>query len=258
MISTTIRLAPTLASRQRQSLLALLPGILVLLAQQGAAALSTLLLALFCSLLGEMACLYLRKQPITLAWQQPACLLSAVLLTLLLPLNTAPLALAAACSAAILLRQLFGGSAHGPFHPVSVSLILLAPWLPLAAPADNLPLSLALLLGICWLGWRHLLAWQAPAGFGLVLLASLPLPHASLLLQPAWWLLAGWVISDSNSIPLTPKGRWLHGVAMGLSCLALSLSASRMDIAGALAASLLLSACAPLLDKLLLLPPTRT
>ncbi|WP_287878680.1 RnfABCDGE type electron transport complex subunit D [Aquitalea sp.] len=255
MISTTIRLAPTLACRQRQTLLALLPAVLVWLAQQGEPALFSLLLALSCSLLGEIACLYLRKQTISQAWQQASSLLSGVLLSLLFPAASSPVVLIAACMAAVLLRQL----SNGPFHPVTVSLLLLAPWLPTALPVTNLPLSLALLMGCLWLAWRHLLAWQAPTGVVLVLLLSLPQGTGWMLLQPALWLLAGWVMTDGNSTPITPRGRLLHGVAAGLLCGGLSLQDSWMNIGSVLAASLLLlSACAPLLDRLLLSPPSRT
>lgn len=254
-MSTTIRLAPTLASRQRQTLLALLPALLVWLAQDGGPALFDLLLALSCSLLGEMACLSLRKQTVAQAWQQPSSLLNAVLLSLLLPAASSPVVLIAACMAAVLLRQL----SNGPFHPVIISLLLLAPWLPTALPVANPLLSLALLMGCLWLGWRHLLAWQAPTGLVLILLLSLPLGTGWMLLQPALWLLSGWVMTDGNSSPITPRGRLLHGVAAGLLCGGLSLQGNWMDIGGVLAASLLLlSACAPLLDRLLLSAPSRT
>jgi len=255
MMSITIRLAPTLASRQRQSLLALLPAMLVWLAQHGGAALFSLLLALLGSLLGDIAGLLLRRQRITPTWQQPTSLLSGALLSLLLPATTPAMALLAAGMAAALLRQFF----NSPFHPVAVCLLLLAPWLPSALPVTNLPLSLALLAGSLWLGWRGLLAWQAPAGFMLVLLLSLPLGTGWMLLQPALWLLSGWVMSDGNCLPITPRGRLLHGVATGLSCCALSLQAGWLDIGSVLAASLLLlGGCTPLLDRLLLSPPART
>lgn len=255
MMSTTIRLAPTLASRQRQILLALLPAVLVWLAQHGGVALLSLLLGLSCSLLGEIACLHLRKQTVSQAWQQPSSLLSGIVLILLCPAASSPAVLIAACMTAVLLHQL----SNGPFHPVTISLLLLAPWLPTALPVSNLPLSLALLLGCVWLGWRRLLSWQAPAGLVLILLLSLPLGSGWILLQPALWLLSGWVMTDGNSSPITPRGRLLHGVAVGLLCTGLSLQGSWIDIGSMLAASLLLlSACAPLLDRLLLSPPTRT
>lgn len=255
MMSITIRLAPTLASRQRQTLLALLPAVLVWLSQQGGPALFSLLLTLLGSLLGDIAGLLLRRQRIAPAWQQPASLLSGVLLSLLLPATTPAVALLAAGMAATLLRQCF----NSPFHPVAVSLLLLAAWLPAALPVTNLPLSLALLAGGAWLGWRRLLAWQAPAGFVLLMLASLPLGTGWLLLQPALWLLAGWVMSDNNSTPITPRGRLLYGVAVGLPCIGLSLQGSWMDSGSVLAASLLLlSGCVPLLDRLLLSPASRT
>jgi Na+-translocating ferredoxin:NAD+ oxidoreductase RnfD subunit len=255
MMSTTIRLAPTLASRQRQMLLALLPAVLVWLAQHGSAARLSLLLALSCSLLGEIAALYLRGLTISQAWQQPSSLLSGVLLVLLCPTSSSPGVLIAACMTAVLLHQ----SSNGPFHPVTVSLLLLAPWLPTALPVTNLPLTLTLLMGCLWLGWRQLLAWQAPASLVLILLLSLPLGSAWILLQPTLWLLSGWVMTDGNSTPITPRGRLLHGVAAGLLCVGLSRQGNWIDIGSVLAASLLLlSACAPLLDRLLLSPPTRT
>lgn len=255
MMSTTIRLAPTLASRQRQTLLALLPAVLLALLQQGAAALSCLVLALLGSWLGDIAIALLRKQSIAQARPQPASLLSGVLLCLLLPAATPAALLLAAGMAAVLLRQWF----NGPFHPVVVSLLLVAAWLPAPLPLTNLPLSLAVLAGSLWLGWRGLLAWQAPAGFMLVLVLSLPLGTGWILLQPACWLLAGWVMSDGNCLPITPRGRLLHGVAAGLSCCALSLQAGWLDISSVLAAILLLlGACSPLLDRLLLSPPART
>jgi Na+-translocating ferredoxin:NAD+ oxidoreductase RnfD subunit len=61
-----------------------------------------------------------------------------------------------------------------------------------------------LLAGGVWLVWRRLIAWQIPAGFCLVLLVSLPLGTGWLLLQPALWLLLGWVMTDGNSTPITP------------------------------------------------------
>jgi hypothetical protein len=50
----------------------LLPGVLVLLAQQGRPVLINLLLTLSGSLLTDMACLAWRKQPLTTSWRQPA------------------------------------------------------------------------------------------------------------------------------------------------------------------------------------------
>ena len=250
MTSTTLRLAPTLARRQGQMLLALLPGALVLLAQQGRPALFTLLLALIASLLSEMGCLAWRKLPLSTSWQQPASLLTGLLLALLLP-TTASIVLLA-CVAAVLLRQLFGGTAHGPFHPVVVSLLLLSPWLPSTQPAPNAPLCLALLAGGLWLVWRRRNAWQTPAGFCLVLLVSLPLGTAWLLLQPALWLLTSWVMTDGNSTPITPRGRLIHGQATGLLCVSFATLTHWSDIAPVLAAILLLvSAAAPVVDQLL-------
>jgi hypothetical protein len=137
MTSTTMRLAPSLARRQGLTLLALLPGVLVLLTQQGRPALFNLLLALSGSLLTEMACLALRRQPLATSWRQAGGLLTGLLLALLLPLTTPAGLLLAACMIAILLRQLFGGAAHGPFHPLVASLLLLSPWLPATLPTQN-------------------------------------------------------------------------------------------------------------------------
>jgi Na+-translocating ferredoxin:NAD+ oxidoreductase RnfD subunit len=157
--------------------------VLVLLTQQGRPALFNLLLALSGSLLTEMACLALRRQPLATSWQQAGGLLTGLLLALLLPLTTPAGLLLAACMIAILLRQLFGGAAHGPFHPLVASLLLLS--LAAGHPAHpECALCLALLAGGLWLVWRRLIAWQAPAGFCLVLLVSLPLGTGWLLLQP--------------------------------------------------------------------------
>ena len=252
MTSTTMRLAPSLARRQGLTLLALLPGVLVLLTQQGRPALFNLLLALSGSLLTEMACLALRRQPLATSWQQAGGLLTGLLLALLLPLTTPAGLLLAACMIAILLRQLFGGAAHGPFHPLVASLLLLSPWLPATLPTPNVPLCLALLAGGLWLVWRRLIAWQAPAGFCLVLLASLPLGTGWLLLQPALWLLLGWVMTDGNSTPITPRGRLIHGQAAGLLCVSFAALTYWSDIAPVLAAILLLlSAAAPVVDQVL-------
>ena len=252
MTTTTMRLAPSLARRQGLTLFALLPGVLVLLTQQGRLALFNLLLALGCSLLGDMACQASRKQPLATSWRQPASLLTGTLLALLLPIDTPAALLLAACMIAVLWRQLFGGTAHGPFHPVLVSLLVLSPCLPTILPAQNAALSLALLGGGVWLLWQGLIAWQAPAGFCLVLLVSLPLGTGWLLLQPALWLLLGWVMTDGNSTPITPRGRLIHGQAAGLLCVGFAALTQWSDITPLLAAILLLlSAAAPLVDQLL-------
>ncbi|NWK76670.1 RnfABCDGE type electron transport complex subunit D [Aquitalea sp. LB_tupeE] len=252
MTSTTMRLAPSLARRQGLTLLALLPGVLVLLMQQGRPALINLLLALYSSLLTDMTCQASRKQPLATSWRQPDCLLTGLMLALMLPMATPAGLLLAACMMAVLWRHLFGGTAHGPFHPVLVSLLMLSPWLASPLPAQNIALSLALLAGGVWLLWRRLNAWQVPAGFCLVLLVSLPLGTGWLLLQPALWLLLGWVMTDGNSTPITPRGRLIHGQAAGLLCVSFAALTHKADITPLLAAILLLmSAAAPLVDQLL-------
>ena len=252
MTTTTMRLAPSLARRQGLTLFALLPGVLVLLAQQGRLALFNLLLALCGSLLSDMACQAWRKQPLATSWRQPACLLTGLLLALLLPMSTPAGFLLAASMMAVLWRHLFGGTAHGPFHPVLVSLLMLSPCLPTSLPAQNAALSLALLAGGMWLVWRRLSNWQAPAGFCLVLLVSLPLGTGWLFLQPALWLLLGWVMTDGNSTPITSRGRLIHGQAAGLLCVSFAALTHWTDIAPLLAAILLLlSAAVPLVDQLL-------
>lgn len=260
MMSTPlIRLAPTLASRNRQQLLALLPAIAILFWQLGPQLLLALLLATVSALLADGLGLALRRQAIWPVLRQGDAVLSAVLLTLLLPTATLPLLCMCTGAAILLLRQLFGGSGSSLFHPVAGGLLLAGLWLPASLPHANLPLTLALLAGGLWLLWRGLLRWQAPLGLVLVVLIALPVGSGWLLGQSALWLLAGWVMSDGSSTPITPRGRLIYGQAAGMLCISLVTLTTSPDAGVTLAASLLLlSATAPLLDKLTLSPGRRT
>lgn len=254
-----IRLAPTLAGRNHQQLLALLPALAIQFWQLGPQALLALVLATASALLADSVGLALRRQAVWPALRQGEALLSAVLLTLLLPVTTLPLLCISTCAAILLLRQLFGGSGGSLFHPVAGGLLLAAPWLPASLPHANLPLSLALLAGGLWLLWRGLLRWQAPLGLLLVVLIALPVGSGWLLGQSALWLLAGWVMSDGSCTPITSRGRLIYGQAAGMLCISVVTLTSHPDAAVTLAASLLLlSASAPLLDSLTLSPGRRT
>ncbi|RMD01965.1 hypothetical protein EAY64_00750 [Aquitalea palustris] len=259
MMSTPlIRLAPTLASRNRQQLLALLPAIAIQLWQLGPQALLALLLATATALLADSLGLAWRRQAIWPSLRQGDALLSAVLLSLLLPATPLPLLCICTGAAILLLRQLFGGSGS-LFHPVAGGLLLAAPWLPASLPHANLPLTLALLAGGLWLLWRGLLRWHAPLGLLLVVLIALPVGSGWLLGQSALWLLAGWVMSDGSSTPITSRGRLIHGQAAGMLCISVVTLTTHPDAGVTLAACLLLlSASAPLLDSLTLSPGRRT
>ncbi|MBV8679419.1 MAG: RnfABCDGE type electron transport complex subunit D [Aquitalea sp.] len=251
-LTPLMRLGPDLTSRNRQQLLALLPALLVLLWQQGIAALLTLLLSSLCALLADALGQGLRAQPILPCLRQGEALLSAVLLTLLLP--QAGLVLGGSVAVAILLlRQLFGGNGQSLFHPVAGALLLAALYLsPSPAPA-NPGLCLATVAGALWLSWRGIIRWQAPLSLLLVVLISLPIGSGWLLGQPALWLLAGWVMTDGCSTPVTPQGRMIYGQTTGMILVSVA-ALGQPSSAGLLLASilLLLSAAVPLLDALTL------
>ncbi|WP_110313213.1 RnfABCDGE type electron transport complex subunit D [Aquitalea magnusonii] len=259
MNTPVIRLAPTLASRNRQQLLALLPAIAIQLWQWGPPALLALASASASALLADSLGLAWRRQAIWPGLRQGEALLTAVLLSLLLPDAAVPLLCLCTGGAILLLRQLFGGSGSSLFHPVAGGLLLAAPWLPAGLPHADIPLSLALLAGGLWLLWRGLLRWQAPLGLLLVVLIALPVGSGWLLGQSALWLLAGWVMSDGSATPITPRGRLVYGQAAGMLCISFVTLTTQPDAGVTLAACLLLlSASAPLLDRLTLSPGPRT
>lgn len=191
-----------------------------------------------------------------------AALAIALLVALLLPIDTPLWGLAAGVCAALLLgRHAHGGTGQSPFQPAALGVavaLALAP--PTATPAAVEPL-----LAVAWAagGLVLLRLGIVPAAVPVAVLAGALLPglaawpgsggDAMALLQPladpTLMLLAFFLAGDPASGCHGRAGRWLFGAGVGL--LAMQLPAGAGTPAAAVAALLLMNAAAPLLDHAL-------
>ncbi len=117
----------------RQVLFALLPGIVLLTAQQGVGVLLNLAWASLGALLGEALSLKLRHRPILPTLQDNSALVTAWLLALCLPPQLpAYLPLLGALFAIVVAKQLYGGLGHNIFNPAMAGYVFLLLAFPLA------------------------------------------------------------------------------------------------------------------------------
>lgn len=235
------------ASRMRQIILAVIPGIAVLAMQNG---LHDLLLILVSALLGhslDRLCQHwrarARRQPAprtldSLPRNDYSGLLSGLLLGALLP-GQAPLwlALVAVSVAIIGVKQLYGGLGQHPFNPVMAAYVVLCVFLPghmlpsAAASVIDVHLApLAFALGALYLLSRDLLSAAIVSSQLLTLLALsavATLFNSADLLITWQWLLSGHTvliicfIATDSSAATAPRARLAYGAAIAALALVL-------------------------------------
>lgn len=140
---------PRLHQAMQRVLLALLPGLLVLLWLYGWGVLLNLLLAASGALAMEAVVLFLRKRPLRPSLCDGSALVSATLLALALPAYCPWwLAPSAAASAMLLGKHVYGGVGQNPFNPAMLGYVLALVCFPQSMTHWPAPQALGLLDGL--------------------------------------------------------------------------------------------------------------
>jgi electron transport complex protein RnfD len=243
------RPARSLAARNAWLLAALLPGIALQCWRGDANLLPRLALALSAALLFEALALRARRQPLRPYLVEGSALSCACLIVLWLPALDGWQLLLSIFIALVPARQLFGGLGANLFHPVMAGVacaqLLLA--VPVTAARPDPWLATAWLCGGLLLLALRITRWQAPLGLitgaalGLAAIGASPV----LLLDPRWFLAAGFVLTDPVTSSEVGRARLLGGFATGAICAL----AGRDSMAALPFAILAMNALAPALDS---------
>ncbi len=233
---------------------ALLPPVLVALAARGPAMLTVLATALAVTLFWELTFAQVRKRDIT--WHGLA---TALIVTAMLPGDTAPLQLGIALSLGVVLGELvFGGRGFGFLSPAAASLAFLSFSFPGAILAETGGwVAFATLPGAALLLVTGLISWRVLAAAVLAFAAAAAALDTALSPVEAAAMLFGLVFltCDPVASAATNGGRWLYGALAG--GLIAVFGGSGPDPAALVFATLLASIFAPLLDHLVVLAHAR-
>ncbi len=216
-------------------LIALLPGIAGRVREAGVGMLQQLAFALGFALLIDALLLRLRGQTLRAGRIDGSAAVTAVLFALCLPTLAPWWVIALGIGAALLFGQfLYGGLGRNPFHPAMLGIALVLVCLPgtlapvTAAshlPGDQAWFQIAALdaLGGAWLVWLRIVRWQTPlavlagAALGAALLGfAAHAPTLRELFAGNLVLAAFFIASDPVSGCVTPRGRWVFGLGVGL------------------------------------------
>ena len=247
-------------------LIALLPGIAARVRVSGIDLLLQIALALAFALLVEAVLLRLRRQPLRVFLFDGSAAVTAALFVLCLPTTASWWMLVSGICAALLLgKHLYGGLGRNPLNPamLGVALVLVGFHDTLAAHAidsnswsNQTWMGIAMMdaLGGVLLLWLRIVRWQIPLavfagaaiGAGVSWLGDDALVLRGLLAGNLV-LAAFFIASDPVSGCITPRGRWLFGVGIGLLIVLLDRYASAT--ASLPFAVLLMNCAAPWLDR---------
>lgn len=207
-------------------LLALVPGVAVLVYFEGPGLLARLALAIAFALALEATALHLRGQPLRPFLGDGSAVLCAVLLVLWLPALSGWALLLAVFAGIALAKQAFGGLGANPFNPAMAGaalaqLLFAPPVTPHAAPEA---LAAAWAVGGLALCAMRIVRWQAPVGLlAGVALATLAIGGEALAPASAPWLLAAFfVVSDPVSGCENGRARLLFAALVGAVAVAAS------------------------------------
>ena len=246
-------------------LIALLPGIAERVRESGIDLLVQIAVALAFALLIEAVLLRLRGQPLRMFLFDGSAAVTAVLFALCLPL-TAPWWIVASgmCAALLLGKHLYGGLGRNPFNPamlgVALALVCFPGTLITTSVAGHVPgahawigIAIADALGGLILLWLRIVRWQTPlavlAGAAICTVAmgfvgdaiSLDKLFAGNLVLAAFF-----IASDPVTGCVTPRGRWVFGLGVGL--LMVSLQRFAANVGSLPFAVLLMNCAAPWID----------
>ena len=242
------RPARSLAARNAWLLAALLPGLALLSWRGEPGLLPRLALALSAALLFEALALRARGKPLRPFLAEGSALAFACLLVLWMPALDGWQLLLSIFIALVLARQLFGGLGANLFHPVmaGVACAQLLFSVPVTAARPDPWLATAWLCGGLLLLALRITRWQAPLGLVTGALLGLAATGASpvLLLDPRWFLAAGFVLTDPVTSSEDARARALGGFATGAICAL----AGGQSMAALPFAILAMNALAPALD----------
>ena len=247
-------------------LIAVLPGIAGRVREAGVGLLLQLALALGFALLVDALLLRVHGQLLRAARFEGSTAVTAVLFALCLPMLAPWWVIALGIGAALVFGQfLYGGLGRNPFHPAMLGIALLlvclpGTWAPVAPtshlPGDHAWIRIAALdaLGGAWLVWLRIVRWQTPlavlagAALGAALLGfAAHAPTLRELFAGNLVLAAFFIASDPVSGCVTPLGRWVFGLGVGL-LLVLLQRIGTLSI-GLPFAVLLMNGAAPWIDR---------
>ena len=246
-------------------LIALLPGIAARARAFGADVWRQIAFALVFAVLAEALLLTLRGQSLRRFLFDGSAVVAAALLALCLPPNTPWWIIAfGVCAALLFGKHLFGGLGRNPFNPAMLGIalalicfpgVLAMPSVAIQAPNDHAWIWIAgldalggmLLVSLRIVRWQTPLAVLAGATICIVVLGLVGDPmalHAPLANNLV--LAAFFIASDPVTGCVTPSGRWVFGLGVGL--LIVLLQRVGANFASLPFAVLLMNCAAPWID----------
>lgn len=244
-------------------LIALAPALALKLWFSGGAWLLTMLGGCLFALILEALALRLRGRDVGFHLQDGSVLVTALLLSLILPASAPWWLLAAGVSIAVIPgKHLFGGLGQNLFNPVALAylgLLALFPGVLAAKSAELLAghgalsglasaMNMALLAGGLYLLLRRIISWHIPAT--VLLTTGLLVYVFDMALTGSWAiLLAFFLATDPVTSPGTRRGKLVFGVFIGLTTMIMTLW---LDYPAAVAvAILIMNAAVPAIDQLI-------
>lgn len=245
--------------------LALLPGVCVSTWFLGPGLLQNLLVSTLAGYLLESLARLLRGHALRSGFADPGVPMTAILLTLLLPIDVPFwLPIAGMAFATLLVRQVFGGTGKTLFHPAMSAYLFILLMFPdsftrsVTAAEQTLQAHLwinsSFLLGGLFLRQQRIIRWHIPGSLltTLVLVSwivsGLGMSVTSLLLAPLsgfTMLAAFFIATDYGNAAITPRGRVLYGALIGTLLATLPIGATSVAVTIVVA-----NFCAPLFDQL--------
>jgi electron transport complex protein RnfD len=216
-------------------LIALIPGIVARVVVLGPNVLPQVTIAQVFGMLAETLLLALRGQSLRRFLFDGSAAVAAVLLALCLPPNSRWWVTAfGACAALLFGKHLFGGLGRNPFNPAMLGVALVVACFPAALAAASAASHGLDDLAWFWIGgfdalggailvWLRIVRWQTPLAVlagAVTCMAALQLAGKGMALHD---LLAGnlllaafFIASDPVTGCVTPRGRWIFGLGVGL------------------------------------------
>lgn len=247
------------ASIMVTTLIALTPAVALQLWFGGAVWALSLVLGCALALLLEALALTLRGRPVAYHLQDGSVLVTAVLLSLLLPVWVPWWHTAAGIALAVILaKHIYGGLGQNLFNPVLLAYLALSALFAYPtgfavdpsqaiAPFHLYAMTLALLIGGCYLLLRRIISWQIPAT--MLLATGLLCFVFDLALSSSVAMLVAFFLATD---PVTSPGPRTAKVVFGLllAVISVAFSAWLAYPAAVAAAGLLMNAAVPTLDHL--------
>lgn len=153
--------------------------------------------------------------------------------------------------AVIVGKEIFGGFGQSLFHPALVGYLGLGALFPLelgTSSAIGVGNFVAVMIAGAVPLWKRWIRWQPPLFYVLTVgLGALLLGRNVDLLKPELFFFALFMVGDSRTIPIVPRGRTIFAIGAGM--LTLAIQFWTFPLRAVACAILLMNAAVPLLDR---------